>query len=137
MSIHSYCNKQISIWYVVDTCSHVFMTIGNNVYAENLDKLKKLNTILNTILIVQIVLLGLNSLVLRKCWNMLNKTTQKCTPYIPRYQLSALAQEFSWLYSIYVLKYTTWVEQKIKMGLSFRYTLSEAFFKSFWYFITL
>ena len=66
------------------------MTIGNNVYDENLHKLKKRN-ILNTILIVQVVLLGLYSLVLQRYWNTPNETNEKCKFDIIHCQLLILA----------------------------------------------
>ena len=66
------------------------MTIGNNVYDENLHKLKKRN-ILNTILIVQVVLLGLYSLVLQRSWNTPNETNEKCKFDIIHCQLLILA----------------------------------------------
>ena len=71
-------------------CNHVFMTIGNNMYDENLHKLKKRN-ILNTILIVQVVLLGLYSLVLQRYWNTPSETNEKCKFYIIHCQLLILA----------------------------------------------
>ena len=71
-------------------CNHVFMTIGNNMYDENLHKLKKRN-ILNTILIVQVVLLGLYSLVLQRYWNTPSETNEKCKFYIIHCQLLTLA----------------------------------------------
>lgn len=88
-------------------------------YDENLDKLKKLNIILNTTLMVQVVLLGLHSLALHRCWNMPNKTDQKYISYIinslPTFSMGPGV--FLNLFLIYALKYTTWIEQKVKICL--------------------
>ena len=66
------------------------MKTGNNVCGENLHKLKKLNNVLNTTLIEQVVLLGLYSLVLQRYWNTPNETNEKCIFYIIHCQILIL-----------------------------------------------
>ena len=99
-SVATTMNKYLFGTLLMD-CNHVFMTKRNNVCDKNLHKLEKLNNILNTILIGQVVLLGLYSLVLQRYWNTPNKTNEKCIFYIIHCQLLILAQLLSyvWLFA--------------------------------------
>ena len=113
---HPQLLQLIPTWYFVDDYSHVCMTIENNVFTENFDKLNKLNTVLNTMLSKQVVFLGPNSLVLLRCWYMPNKTDQKYISYIctnnfwfwPRSFLESILDMCSQIYNLGRAKCQNW-----------------------------